>query len=190
MREDGRWDALFADLEAQAEAASAAELAAEVADRTRRERRLVTLSGRLAALAGRAAEVDVHLLGGERVTGRVSDVGEDWFALAEAPAGVALVRVAGVAEVRGLSAEHRELDAVAARRDLGSALRGLARDRAAVTVLRVDGTRVSGTVDAVGADAVDLAVHAHGEPRRPRAVRGVRTLPLAAVAAVRAGRAS
>jgi hypothetical protein len=49
----------------------------------------------------------------------------------------------------------------------------------------VDGTTVDGTFDRVGADFVELAEHARGEPRRAAAVSRVRTVPLAAVAVVR-----
>ena len=44
---------------------------------------------------------------------------------------------------------------------------------------------VHGTIDRVGRDHVDLAVHDRGEPRREGAVREVRIVPLAALLLVR-----
>jgi hypothetical protein len=74
---------------------------------------------------------------------------------------------------------------VATRIDIRLALRGLVQDRAAVVVTLVDGSTASGTIDRVGADFVEIADHAPGEPRRRAAVRAIRTLPLGALALVR-----
>jgi len=95
--------------------------------------------------------------------------------------------VAAVGSVAGLgSATGVSEGVVRGRLDLRRALRGLARDRSAVQVLLDDGSVHVGTLDAVGADFVELAEHAADEPRRATAVRGVRVVSLAAVAAVRA----
>ena len=76
----GRWERLFADLELAFEAAERRARDSEVADRTRRERALVPLGSRLGGHQG--AQLELRLLGGVRVEGRLVDVGADWLAVA------------------------------------------------------------------------------------------------------------
>lgn len=181
-----RWDELFDDLEAQADAQLAADLAGEVADRTRRERALVELADRLVAARGQRLAVDTA--GSGALEGTVADVAQQWLVL-QGPAsqGPVLVPVAAVVSVRGLgsAAATTGRDGVCRRISLAAALRAVARDRSPVRVGLADGSLVTGTLDAVGADHVDLAEHPVGELRRPGAVRGVRTIPFAALSWVR-----
>ena len=74
-----RWDELFADLAAQLDDAAAAELAGEVADRTRREIATLTLVDRARAAVGHP--VRVQLLGPEVVSGLLLEVGAQWVLL-------------------------------------------------------------------------------------------------------------
>lgn len=183
-----RWERLFGDLEAQFAASDAVELDAEVADRTRREVARLRLVDRLDAAIGDS--VDLTVAGAGAVSGVLRRVGPDW-ALLEAPSRPdALVRLAAVLTVRGLSVRAREPGSegpVLSRLSLGYALRGIARDRAPVVVVRRDGATSTGTIDRVGADFVDLAEHPLGEPRRPRHVTGTILLTFAAIAVVRSG---
>jgi|SRR5580765_1686899 len=177
------WEGLFADLEAQWEAQERRELDAEVADRTRRERALVDLTARLAAHRGR--QVTVRTSAGDPLTGLIVDVGDGWLALARSPRSV-LVPLAAVVGVDGLTA--RSEDATAARRfGVGYALRGLSRDRVTVTVVDVAGGITTGTIDAVGADHVQIALHHGDEPRRAPNVRATRAIPFAALVSVSTG---
>jgi hypothetical protein len=48
-----------------------------------------------------------------------------------------------------------------------------------------DRTAVTGTIDRVGRDFLDLAEHAVDDARRAESVRSVRTVPFGAVVAVR-----
>ncbi|MBC7374725.1 MAG: hypothetical protein H7323_12115 [Frankiales bacterium] len=179
-----RWHALFADLEGQLQAADAADLAGEVADRSRREAALVELVDRLLPAVGQ--ELVVHVLGPAMLRGRLLDAGRDWLLLDERGADV-LVALAAVTGINGVGNRTRAPDsnAVAARLDLRWALRGLARSRTGVVLGLIDGDQVTGTVDRVGADHLDLAEHGRGEARRAATVRQVRLVPLRSLASVR-----
>lgn len=180
-----RWDDLFADLAAQWDAEERRELDGEVSDRTRRERALVGLPERLAA--ARDDPVSVTLCVGGSVAGRVADVGDGWLLLETGVAGRALVPFAAVTGVTGLPA--RVDTAGRGRRfGLGHALRGLSRDRSAVLLTTVDDVVLSGTIDAVGRDVLDLSEHAPDLPRRAENVTGRRLVPFTAVVLVRPGR--
>lgn len=182
-----RWEALFADLEAEMAAADAADLRAEVADRTRREYASLRLVDRLRPALGH--QVRLALPAATVVTGRLTDMGGDWVLVDEA-GGSALIALAHVRSVAGLgapSAAPGSEGKVVAALDLRYALRRLARDRIEVVLSTVDGAVMSGTVDRVGADFVEVAEHEPGERRRKGSVRQVLTVPLAAISLVRAG---
>jgi len=181
-----RWDDLFADLAGQLDEAAAAEQRLEVADRTRREVAVLRLVDRLRVLPGE--RVRLQVLGAGTVEGTLCEVGPDWVLVDEAYGRQALVPLAVVLATSGArrhsSTPGRE-GHVRARLTLGYALRGVARDRSAVSVLLVDGTSRAGTLDRVGSDFVELAEHAPGEPRRWSAVDDVVLIPHAAIAVVR-----
>ncbi len=178
-----RWEGLFEDLEGQLAAEQRRERDDEVAERTRRERALVTLGSRLAA--GLGARVGIGLVGGHRVEGVLGDLGEDWVLVrVDAEAQEVLVPLAGVLTLRSLAVQSAT-GRSARRFGLGYALRALSRDRATVAISLVGaGPRLLGTIDAVGADHLDLAEHLEGVPRRRENVRAVTTVPFAAIVAV------
>lgn len=179
-----RWDELFDDLEARLAAEEQRDLEAEVADRTRRERALLGLQERLLASEG-GPPVQLRVAGLGAVTGEVRGVGPDWVLVVERPGQPVLVTHAGLRSVTGLGGRAATVGAVAKAFGLGAALRAISRDRSAVEVVDLDGTRVPGTIDAVGRDLLDLAEHPADLPRRPEHVVGVRSIPFAALAAVR-----
>jgi hypothetical protein len=182
-----RWDRLFGDLEAQFDAADGDALAAEIADRSRREVAAVTLLDRLRPAVGTALELIVE--GAGVLHGTLARVGPGWLLLDVEGQAEALVTAHALLGVRGLplaADSPGAAGAVAARLDLGYVLRIVARDRSPVGIVARDGMRLDGTIDRVGADFVDLAEHASGEPRRPGQVSGVRTVAFSAIAVVRA----
>jgi hypothetical protein len=195
-----RWDRLFSDLEARFEELEDAEAAAELADRQRVAFGELRATARLAGSIGQP--VRVRIAGGALVTGILQRVGPDWLLLTEAQGREAVIALGAMTAVEGLTASTgQELSGVLLRLDLRHTLRGLARDRAPVTVAlagwvggapmvvsqgAASGTEITGTIDRVGADFIEVAVHAAWEPRRANTVRSVALVPLTAVVLVRA----
>ena len=54
-----------------------------------------------------------------------------------------------------------------------------------MALVDVSGATVTGTIDAVGADALELSEHPSDLPRRPENVTARRVVPFTAVAALR-----
>ncbi|WP_377643850.1 hypothetical protein [Oryzobacter terrae] len=189
-----RWDRLFADLEGQLAAGERRELDDEVAERTRRERALVPLADRLAQLPG--SSVTIGLVGGRRLEGELADLGDGWMLLRTAGRDV-LVPLSVLAAVtrhavpgpEGPPSRGGDVAASARRFGLGSALRALSRDRATVAVHLV-GVQAAlvGTIDAVGADHLDLAEHPEGTVRRRENVSAVTTVATSALLLVESRR--
>lgn len=183
-----RWQALFDDIDAQLTAATTAEHAAEVADRTRREGAAIRTVDRLRAALGQP--LVVRVLGAGSTRGAVLDVGPDWLLLQDRSGREVLVVLAAVLDVQGLGrdvAVPGSEGEVAARLGLGWAVRGLARARASVRAHLVDGTVLTGTVDRGGVDHLEMALHPAGEPRRQGVVREVRLVPFSALALLQPG---
>ena len=184
-----RWERLFADLEAQFAAQATDDENGEAASRARYEHGRVLLADRLRG--SRGWQVSLSCRGTGELTGRLVDVGVDWLLLTDAMGRELLVSAGAVRAVGGLGATTApgdEAGPVTRRLDLRRALRGLARDRAPVQCLLDDGSVLTGTVDRVGADFLELAEHPLDVPRRRDAVSGVRAVVLDAVAAVRTAR--
>ena len=180
-----RWQQLFADLQAPFEEEEAAGVRAESASRTRAEVGAIRLADRLTGSVGLRVGLGCGAAG--TASGVLVDVGVDWLLLEE-PGREDLVALACVRTVSGLgrrTVAPEPQGHVRARLDLRHALRGLARDRAAVQMVLEDGGVLTGTVDRVGADYVELAEHALGEARRAEAVQGVRAVVITAIAVVR-----
>ncbi|MEJ3403492.1 hypothetical protein WDJ51_01980 [Rathayibacter sp. YIM 133350] len=197
-----RWDELFDDLEGQLEQ----ELRADESDHRVEEERLrlgrLLLRDRIMVLSrtpstGAVPAVRFELLGGATLTVRPTAFGRDWLAgdvLDGSPwhpqCVLPLAAVASVVLDRSQvdpSLEAAPSDArlrIIDRMGLPFVLRDLCRRRSAVEVMTAGGA-VHGTIDRVGRDHLDLAVHEAGVPRRDRAVRQYRLVPLEQVRLVR-----
>jgi hypothetical protein len=178
-----RWQQLFADLAAQFEEAEATAERAELPSRARTEQGAVRLDERLRGSVG--ATVTVRCRGAGPVPGVLVDAGPDWLLVEDAGresliAGPAVLAVSGLGRRTAVTAAE-----VRGRWDLRRAVRALARDRSAVSIVLVDGGVLTGTVDRVGADFLEVAEHPLEEVRRPAAVRAVVAVPLDAVALIR-----
>ena len=197
-----RWDRLFSDLEARFDEIADSEAVAEMPDRERVAVGAVSLTQRLGGSLGQP--IRVRVAGGTAVGGVLSRVGPDWLLVGEGQGRDVLIATRAIALVEGLTAATAlPQSAVALRLDLRHAVRGLARDRSPVVVLvgggavsnptaaaepgtALSGTEITGTIDRVGADFVEIAVHSAWEPRRAGTVHSVALVPIAAVLLVRA----
>ncbi len=181
-----RWDDLFADLEAQLALAVTRERAAEIDERVRIEFAGIRVRDRLRPAVGTV--LSLRVLGGVHVSGELRRLGADWALVAEQKSRSCLVPLGAVMSIGGLgrwSAAPDSAGVVASRLRLRSVLRGVGRDRSAVRIHLADSALLDGTIDRVGADHVEVALHDVGVARRRGEVREVVAVPLAAIVAVR-----
>lgn len=188
-----RWEQLFADLDSQFGELADAEMMAELPDRQRSAAGSLTVVQRCIGAIG--ADVRVRVRSGALHSGELRSVGPDWILLGMAGPGEVLLSLGAVTAIEGLTAmTGAPLSVVGRRFDLRLALRGIARDRSPVAIGVVggadgypgSGTELSGTIDRVGADFVEIAQHAMWEPRRASSVRSMLLVPIGAVDSVRA----
>lgn len=179
------WEDLFADLEREWEGLAESERQAEIAERTRAEFALVTFVDRLRGSEGRHVQLVTRL--GEPVEGVLTGVGADFALLTSARQEhvLPLVAVAAATGLTGASLSEQAAGPVRARLGMGSVLRRIAADRSVVTLVRVDGRALSGTLQRVGADFVELAEHAYGETARAQPSRPAVLVPFAAIVLLR-----
>lgn len=151
-----RWDELFGDLEGQAASLDSLRQAGEVAEVTRAEQAAISLVERLREVVG--AAIKVELRDGEMLSGQLRRVAEQWLLLdGNSLRGHVehLIPLPAVSAVSPLTRRAHPSVRVTDSLGLGSALRGLQRDRAAV-VLSTSGGQVSGRLSRVGKDHVDV----------------------------------
>lgn len=201
-----RWDKLFDDLESQLEQ----ELASDEVDLRAEEERLrlgrISLRDRLLALEraqGSEATSSVKMLfaGDRMLEFRPLGFGRDWFSaeLLET-SGRRSQCIVPLAAVTGLVLSRAQVEqslfalpetpqgaagALSARLGLGYVLRDLCRRRSAIELRLLSGPTLHGTLDRVGRDHIDLALHEPGSPRRENQVSQYRVIPLSQLELVR-----
>ena len=188
-----RWEQLFRDLEARFDDLADADLMAELADRQRVAAGTISMVERIAGALGRP--IRLRTVAGITVTGTLRRVGPDWLLLQEGPGREVVLALRATTIVEGLSAATGvAMTGVERRLNLRHALRGLARDRSPIALVVSGGvgepaalyTEVTGTIDRIGADFLEMALHAPWEPRRTASVRSIVLVPLEAIVLVRA----
>lgn len=189
-----RWDDLFADLESQLEAELGALTAEEHAEEERFRIGRLTLRDRVVRGERR---LDLHLIGGDRLSMLRLHIGKDWVSGADArsPSAAQLVvplrSIAAVswpvdAVESSLHTPATDEDGLAARLTIGFVLRDLCRRRVGVEV-HGEGIRF-GTIDRVARDHFDLARHAPDLPRAARHVQAIESVSIGAVSWIRVPR--
>jgi hypothetical protein len=184
-----RWDELFADLEGQLEhGLGAEEREAQVEEERLRVGR-ATLRDRIAAIGGET--IRVRLVDGSQLEILPRTVGRDWVSgdLVGTAAQVVLPLQAVAALLPTAAQVERSLEPVALgtvtdRIGLAFVLRDLARRRRTLQ-LTTPGAVLSGTVDRVGKDHLDLAVHPADGWRRSSEVTRIEVLALTQLLLVR-----
>jgi hypothetical protein len=198
-----RWDDLFDDLEGQLEYG----LGAEEIDLRAEEERLrlgqMSLRDRLTSIAraqakGSGYAISLQLVSGAMISVRPTTFGKDWLAAdlvgeARSAAQCVLPMAAIAGLVLAPRQVHESLDAepqprgaprLADRIGLAFVLRDLCRRRASVELVTPAGS-LDGTIDRVGRDHLDLAMHEAGSVRRESNVTQYRVVPLARILLVR-----
>lgn len=195
-----RWDDLFDDLASQFAAEHERARLRDAVDDERLRIARLTLRQRLAALEAGLTPGEVmalELRDGERIEIEPVEFGADWFAARiTAPARhytMTFVPLQGISSLlltrsqleRSLVPMPERPDSLAARLGFVMPLRDLARRRVHCELTTTLGV-LHGTIDRVGRDHLDLAVHDGDTPRRTPAVVVYRVVALADVVVVRA----
>ncbi len=193
-----RWDNLFDDLEGQLEDGLSAEESGARAEEERLRRGRLVLRDRLQAMARADPErpLRVRLGSGELVRVVPLTFGRDWLsgrilddAVRTRQIVVPIGAIAGVL-LEPPAARFAEVEVVAEERGLTAKLglafmlRDLCRRRVPLELTTLAGG-LHGTIDRVGRDHLDLALHEPGRPRRAAEITAVEIVSFAAILAVR-----
>ncbi len=186
-----RFELLFDDLGSRLESALDSGAAARRAEGERMRIARLTLRDRLEALRAAGEPVRLVFPSDQVVVVTVLALGRDWLS-ARSGRDEFIVPLAAVAALsltreqvqRSLVDEVLPTRGIERRIPFAIALRDLARRRANLWLV-TRGGGWHGTIDRVGSDHLDLAVHPAGTPRRERAVVDYRTIALDDVLCVR-----
>lgn len=193
-----RWDHLFDDLASQFDAERDEELRRAAIDEERLRIARMTTRDRLLALSENldASEpLNLQLHTGERIVVVPVEFGADWLGADLVGTGRSysscIVPLNGIAallltsqQVAASLKSGQTREGVAARLGIHLALRDLARRRVACELSTRSGV-IYGTIDRVGRDHLDIAIHDPETARRAQAVAFTRILPIADLTLVR-----
>ncbi|MES2171323.1 MAG: hypothetical protein V4479_11470 [Actinomycetota bacterium] len=191
-----RWTNLFDDLAAQLEHDLIADDVALQSEEERLRLGRLSVRDRLAAVAASGAPVTIALIDSRSVAVRVATMGRDWFAgdLANGASrrsqvvipfsALAAIELDAAAVDGSLDGREESAEQLTARLGLSFVLRDLCRRRVAVLVV-LRGGDAHGTIDRVGRDHFDLAMHDSDAPRRRDVVSGFRVVPFAELVMLR-----
>lgn len=180
-----RWNDLFADLESQLEFGQWQAVEQDAAELTRGIWADLTLMDRVRAALGQ--RMRFVLQDGRTQDLQLQTVGPVWVGGVDDMSAVVITRnaIAGIdANLKGAVVPDRPLRAGPS---MAAIYRILARRREAIQIVGRNGTTIAeGTIDRVGKDHVDVALHARDEFRRAAVLQGVRVIPFDAIMMVRA----
>ncbi|MFK4729815.1 hypothetical protein ROT00_09030 [Agromyces mediolanus] len=189
-----RWERLIDDLAAQIDHEQREEERTLALEEERHRLGRLSLRERLLALHESGRPVRLELVDGRTLTLALRSFGRDWFSAEPEPPGTGqlLLRLEAIEAVLPLPdqladsvrAAPEPPTALAARIGLGFVLRDLARRRAPVLVHGTGGGTWQGTIDRVGGDHLELALHPAGTARREREVQGYRLVPFGRISTV------
>lgn len=196
-----RWDNLFDDLESQLEQEHDAEQLDLLAEEERLRLGRLSLRDRILSISGVAgskagASLRIQLITGSVLLLQPTTFGKDWLAaelIGGAPRAQCVLPLASVAAISLSQTQLRSsLESVVASREgklvdrigLPFVLRDLCRRRKNLELVTTAGS-VHGTIDRVGRDHLDLAVHEPGSTRHATNVTDIRMLPLERIVFVR-----
>lgn len=180
-----RWNGLFADLEAQLQFGRWEAVEQDAAELTRGLWAELTLMDRIRAALGQ--RVRLVLAGGRSQSLHLRAVGPAWIGGFDDVGSLIIPRGAIVGIDTDLNRAEIPSRPLRAGPSILAIYRALARRREPVQLLSNDGaTLAEGTIDRVGKDHIDVALHARDEFRRSSALHGMRIIPTDAIQLVRA----
>ncbi|GAA2456446.1 hypothetical protein [Agromyces soli] len=189
-----RFERLIDDLSAQMEHEQREEERSLALEEERHRLGRLSVRERARALHELGRPLRCELVDGRAMTLALESFGRDWLAARAQPpvGGLLIVRIPAIEAIVGdreelqasLAPVPESPTALAARIGFGFVLRDLARRRAAVLVRGVSGASWQGTIDRVGGDHLELALHPAGTPRREAEVRGYRLVPFERISTI------
>src|SRR5664279_5174857 len=197
-----RWDKLFDDLESQLENEITADDLEVDAEEERLRLGRLSMRDRIVSLHARSSEqspltLSAVLITGTRLIIRPAIIGRDWMSADLVDdSGRPAQCIVPFAALAGISLGSTHITpslatmpssghpSLSKRLGVSYVLRDLCRRRRAVSLLLVVG-EVHGTIDRVGRDHLDLAVHERGAVRRETAVTEYRLVPFSSLVLVR-----